>query len=93
MAKQYHIGLDKDDIGRYVILPGDPGRVPVIASFLDRAEKVAQNRNKRIIIQYGTNRIQQTICRRRLIWHPEVPLQHYVATRLCKPERTIFLFK
>ena len=44
MAKQYHIGLDKDDIGRYVILPGDPGRVPVIASFLDRAEKVAQNR-------------------------------------------------
>ncbi|MCQ2736657.1 MAG: uridine phosphorylase [bacterium] len=44
MAKQYHIGLDKDDIGRYVILPGDPGRVPVIASYLDRAEKVAQNR-------------------------------------------------
>lgn len=44
MAKQYHIGLDKDDIGRYVILPGDPGRVPVIAGYLDRAEKVAQNR-------------------------------------------------
>lgn len=27
-----------------MILPGDPGRVPVIAGYLDRAEKVAQNR-------------------------------------------------
>lgn len=42
--KEYHIALGKGDVGRYVILPGDPGRVPVIASFLDKSEKVAQNR-------------------------------------------------
>jgi len=42
--KQYHIALGKGDVGRYVILPGDPGRVPHIASYLDRAEKIAQNR-------------------------------------------------
>ncbi|MFP4496629.1 MAG: uridine phosphorylase [Vulcanimicrobiota bacterium] len=41
---QYHIGLKKGDVGRYVILPGDPGRVPKIASYFDEAEKVAQNR-------------------------------------------------
>lgn len=42
--KQYHIALGKGDVGRYVILPGDPGRVPIIASYLDKAEKVAENR-------------------------------------------------
>lgn len=42
--KQYHIALGRGDVGRYVILPGDPGRVPVIAGYLDKAEKVAENR-------------------------------------------------
>jgi uridine phosphorylase len=42
--KEYHIAVGKGDVGRYVILPGDPGRVPLIASFFDKAEKVAQNR-------------------------------------------------
>lgn len=42
--KQYHIECGPGDVGRYVLLPGDPGRVPLIASFLERAEKVAQNR-------------------------------------------------
>lgn len=41
---QYHIGLKRGDIGRYVILPGDPGRVPVIAEHFDRPRLVAQNR-------------------------------------------------
>jgi uridine phosphorylase len=44
MAKQYHIALEKGDVGKYVLLPGDPGRVPIIAKFFDRAEKVAANR-------------------------------------------------
>lgn len=43
-GKEYHIALGKGDVGRYVLLPGDPGRVPVIASFFDKAQKVAQNR-------------------------------------------------
>jgi uridine phosphorylase len=41
---QYHVHLKRGDIGRYVLLPGDPGRVPLIASFFDQAEKVAEHR-------------------------------------------------
>lgn len=41
---QYHIGLCKGDIAPIVLLPGDPGRVKVIAKHLSRARKVAQNR-------------------------------------------------
>lgn len=41
---QYHIQCRPGDVGRYVLLPGDPGRVPLIASFLERAEKIAQHR-------------------------------------------------
>ena len=44
---QYHVHLRKGDIGRYVILPGDPGRVPLIASFFDEAKEVAFNREYR----------------------------------------------
>jgi len=40
----YHIQLERSDVGRYVLLPGDPGRCPFIADYLDRAEKIAQNR-------------------------------------------------
>lgn len=42
--KQYHIQCAKGDIGEYVILPGDPGRVDKIAAYLDDPRKVAQNR-------------------------------------------------
>ena len=41
---QYHIGLKKGDVGRYVLLPGDPGRCKQIAAFLDGSELVASNR-------------------------------------------------
>lgn len=43
-GKQYHIGVGPDDIGKYVILPGDPGRCEKIAKFFDNATKVGQNR-------------------------------------------------
>ena len=42
--KQYHIQCVEGDVGRYVILPGDPGRVPLIASFFEDAHQVAYNR-------------------------------------------------
>ena len=42
--KRYHIGTSKDEVGKYVILPGDPGRVEKIAAFLDDAKFVASNR-------------------------------------------------
>lgn len=44
LPKEYHIACAKGDVGRYCILPGDPGRVPAIAALFDDAHKVAQNR-------------------------------------------------
>ncbi len=43
-GKQYHIGIAPGEVSRYVLLPGDPGRVSFIASFWDQPEKVAENR-------------------------------------------------
>ena len=42
--KQYHIDCQKGDVGTYVLLPGSPDRVPLIASFLDNAKEVARKR-------------------------------------------------
>lgn len=42
--REYHIALSKGDVGRYVILPGDPGRCAKIAEYFDNAVLVAQNR-------------------------------------------------
>ncbi len=41
---QYHLRIKKGDCGRYVILPGDPKRVPLIAKYLDKAEFVSDYR-------------------------------------------------
>lgn len=41
---QYHLRIQKGDVGRYVILPGDPKRVPLIAAYLDDAKMVADFR-------------------------------------------------
>ena len=41
---QYHLHIKKDDVGRYVILPGDPKRVPLIAKYLDDAVLIADSR-------------------------------------------------
>lgn len=43
-GKQYHIACGPGDVGHYVFLPGDPGRVPMIAEHLDDAREVARNR-------------------------------------------------
>ena len=43
-GKQYHIGLKKGDVGKYVILPGDPKRCQKIAQFFDSPVLVADNR-------------------------------------------------
>ena len=44
MSKAYHLKIERGDVGRYVILPGDPGRCESIAALFDDARKVAQNR-------------------------------------------------
>ena len=41
---QFHIQCKKGDVGRYVILPGDPGRCEKIAAYFDDARQVASNR-------------------------------------------------
>lgn len=43
-GKQMHIQIKKGDIGRYVILPGDPGRCEKIARYFDEPKQIAQNR-------------------------------------------------
>ena len=43
-GKEYHIDTAPGDVGRYVILTGDPGRVEKIAAYLDAPRKVADNR-------------------------------------------------
>jgi uridine phosphorylase len=45
--KKYHIGLAKGDVGEYVLVPGDPGRTPMIAKYLDGAREVAFSREYR----------------------------------------------
>lgn len=41
---QYHIGLKQGDVGKYVILPGDPKRCAKIAALFDDARLVADHR-------------------------------------------------
>ena len=40
----YHINMKKGDVGRFCILPGDPGRCKQIAEYLDDPHFVTQNR-------------------------------------------------
>ncbi len=44
LDKQFHIHCVPGDVGRYVILPGDPGRCASIAALFDDAHHVGQNR-------------------------------------------------
>ena len=41
---QFHLKTTADQVGKYVILPGDPGRVEKIAKYLDNAQFIASNR-------------------------------------------------
>lgn len=43
-AQQFHIACAPGDVGRYCILPGDPGRCEAIAAYFDNPVHVIQNR-------------------------------------------------
>ena len=43
-SRQYHIQVAKGEVGRYVILPGDPKRCEKIAAYFDNAELIADSR-------------------------------------------------
>ena len=43
-GKQYHIQCGPGDVGKYVLLPGDPKRCEKIAAYLEDAKQVADSR-------------------------------------------------
>ena len=43
-SPQYHLHLRPGDVGRYVLLPGDPGRCALIADYFDNPHLIAQHR-------------------------------------------------
>ncbi len=46
--KPYHIDASRGEVGRYCIIPGDPGRCEKIAAYLDSAEHLSMNREYNI---------------------------------------------
>ena len=44
VSKQYHTQVGIGDVGRYVLMPGDPKRCAKIARYFDNAEQVADSR-------------------------------------------------
>jgi len=52
LEKQFHIRCAEGDVGRYVILPGDPGRCEAIAALFDNAVRVGQNREYNVYTGY-----------------------------------------
>ena len=42
--RQYHIQVAKGEVGRYVILPGDPKRCAKIAAYFDQPRLIADSR-------------------------------------------------
>lgn len=43
-GKQYHIGVGPEDIGKYVLLPGDPKRCALIAKYFDEPKLMGDSR-------------------------------------------------
>lgn len=60
-GKQMHIQITKGQIGRYVILPGDPARCEKIAKYFDNPQKLSSNRE--YTVYTGTlNGVQVGVC-------------------------------
>ena len=52
LEKEFHIKCVKGDVGRYVILVGDPGRCEAVAALFDNAKQVVYNREFNIYTGY-----------------------------------------
>ena len=61
---EYHIKVNEDMIGRYVIMPGDPKRCKAIAAYLEDADLVRTAGN--------LSRIQAIWMERRSVSRPQV---------------------
>ena len=62
--KQYHIQVGNGDVGRYVILPGDPKRCKKIARYFDDAKLIADSRE--YVTYTGYLEIGRASCRERV---------------------------
>lgn len=51
-GKMYHIGLSPDQVGKYVIMPGDPFRTELISNFFDNPQELAFKREFRSFSGY-----------------------------------------
>lgn len=49
---QYHIRVSENDVGKYVLLPGDPGRCESIANYFDNPTFVSFNREHKVYTGY-----------------------------------------
>lgn len=49
---QYHIRVNENDVGKYVLLPGDPGRCESIANYFDDPRFVSFNREHKVYTGY-----------------------------------------
>lgn len=49
---QYHIRVSEEDVGKYVLLPGDPGRCESIANYFDKPKFVSFNREHKVYTGY-----------------------------------------
>jgi uridine phosphorylase len=49
---QYHIRVKEGDVGKYVLLPGDPGRCESIADYFDHPKFVSFNREHKVYTGY-----------------------------------------
>ena len=52
LEKQFHIHCVEGDVGRYCILPGDPGRCASMAAYFDEAKLGSQNREFTVYTGY-----------------------------------------
>ena len=55
LEEQFHLKINEGDVGRYVILVGDPGRCEAVAQFFDDAHQVSYNREFNIYTGYLEN--------------------------------------
>ena len=58
-SRQYHIQVAKGEVGRYVIMPGDPKRCVKIAQYFDDPVLVADNRE--LHLQVLVARLHQSL--------------------------------
>jgi uridine phosphorylase len=53
--KQFHLCVNSEQVGKYVIMPGDPARVPLIAQYLENAQHISTNREFNTYTGYLNN--------------------------------------